>query len=241
VSIPSPTTTPTQEPATQSDQCSEAVDLLKKIKKKTEECSDPCLESITVQVFDGCDGNTPKKKNKSIQVIAGTGDLYAGIFSELLAQQSLQCDNHDCVAAVPEWWQVRVGANRPQLIMQFAERLPNGNYGPPHWVLSIPWCTVTSSHTTPPISSYQKGNVEVCLRLADNSSIVANCINEATAIRVLSQAIACISPTQLIGANHRIGVRSGEGLQNLIVYPRSAKYFSTGQRNTVPDWVVRYD
>lgn len=151
-------------------------------------------------------------------------------------------DDCGCIASIPEWWEVRIGANRPQLIIHFAEVLPNGKYAPPKYQTSLPWPNLINPNmplSASPISPYRKGNIQGVLTLKDNSKFIVNCVSEQECLRVINQAKSFIIP-EMIDENNtpKIGNRGGKPVQEKQAKPKILRYFSTGQMDTRPDWEV---
>lgn len=146
----------------------------------------------------------------------------------------------NCYAAVPDSWQIRPEGARPQLIIQFGEDLGNGKIGPPKYPLTIPH-TFTQKLSVCPIPRYKKGSWEVILVLSDNSKVTVNAFDELEANKVLVAAQKLILPKYLLNSYSKGGkIRKGEKLAEIVVVPKMAKYFSTGQKNLKPDWIVRF-
>lgn len=143
------------------------------------------------------------------------------------------------IAAIPDWWQTRPGADRPQLVIQFAE-YTNDSRLPPKYVISIPHYSGNVLNSSP-ITAYTKGDWMGIATLDDNSKIIVNCYSQAEASRVLTQALAIVPNYLKTKLTTKIGQRNGDNLQSVRVVPRIAKFFSTGQRNTKPDWVKYFD
>lgn len=143
----------------------------------------------------------------------------------------------DAVAVIPEWWPVRTGAQRPQLVITFGELFPDGSKGKPKYSLSIPHYKGPSKLTTSPIPNYKKGQKQGILTLSDNSKVIVNAATEKDAQRVLLAAQKIIDSKYLRNSHIKIGDRKGKRLQQIRVSAVSAKYFRYGQLNAVtPDW-----
>lgn len=139
-------------------------------------------------------------------------------------------------ASVPEWWQVRAEAKRPQLIIQFANRGRAGRPGKSRFSLSIPHYKGTSRTTKSPIPPYRKGQHEGILTLFDNSKVIVNAFSDAEAERVLKAAEKHIKPRYLKNSHIKIGIRKGVKLSTAEVIPVLGQYFPTGLQNLNPKW-----
>lgn len=144
-----------------------------------------------------------------------------------------------CVAAVPEWWPRRVGADRPQLIIQFSEFFEGGVLGPPMFQISIPWADTPDPLQSSPIAGYLKGNVSGTLVLPDNSKLIVNAADISTAESLIFQAVSVIDPDRLPDPIvPKIGPRGGKPVEVRPVVPKIMRYFPDGQRDTYPKWEV---
>lgn len=195
-------------------------------------------ESVTVQIVT-CKDGVPEQSTRTIQVIKGTGDQVFAEFQQLAELKNDQCLK-ETIAAVPEWWQVRIEGRRPQLVMLFGEQSASGKVGAGHYALTIPHY-VGGKTSKPPIGAYQKGQVEGLLTLNDNSKVIVNCVSESEANRVLLLAKQVIEPTLLEGSFIKMGTRRGQILKAITLSPQYGKFFSTGLQNTKPDWTINYN
>ena len=203
----------------------EILDKVRKIDKALQE-----THSIPLRLTD-CEGTviTESAVGKNFEVIATALE----ILSEHEDSRGLRACN--AIAAVPEWWQVRPGANRPQLVLQFSEVLENGGYGPPKYALTIPHF-IGAAIAFAPVQPYQKGNYQGVLTLADNSKVIVNALTPEIAENVLTQAATWINPDMRGNSHIKIGEHKGLPYKLITVACRIARYFPTGQQNTAPEW-----
>jgi len=158
--------------------------------------------------------------------------------ADLLA---LQCDESDCIAVVPDWWQVRLGADRPQLMVQYARKFSDGAWDKPKYVLSIPhWSKSKELTTISDFPTYQKGQYQGTTILSDNSKLIVNCITAAEAERVTVKLLSTLPPLVKVNSTYVSAFRRGRPLAEILVYPRIIKYFATGQRDLNPTWVKKF-
>jgi len=143
-------------------------------------------------------------------------------------------------ASVPEWWQLRAEAKRPQLLVQFANRSRTGRPGRSRFTLSIPHFKGTTRPTKSPIPPYRKGQHEGILTLSDNSKVIVNAFNETEARQVLEAAQRHIKPRYLKGAHIKIGIRKGLKLSTAEVIPVLGHYYPTGLQNLTPQWTSKF-
>ena len=150
----------------------------------------------------------------------------------------------DTVPVIPEWWAMKVGSNRPQLVVVFKPKndsvIQNKNS---RWSLTIPHFRATTSNFKNQlklIPDYDKGRYQGTLTLKDNSKLIiyAKSITEAERFikRIVSNNLIdsrYINPTDY---DIKTGKIKGN-FKEIKVTPTYAKYFSTGQKNLQPDWV----
>lgn len=198
---------------------------------------------VLVDVFDHCDPQTfaPVYRQEVVTTLKGTESQVRLVASQLAELQAKQCSpmEAECVAAVPEWWQVRLGADRPQLVVLFAEEMPDGKLGRSRFAVSIPHYNKPAGFI-PPIPRYKKGPWEGILTLSDNSKLIINAATQTEAYRVINALKPLIANEYLKGSFTKIGERRGQALKVRTVVPRTAKFFATGQKNMIPDFVLSF-
>ena len=146
----------------------------------------------------------------------------------------------DTVPVIPEWWQARVGSDRPQLVVVFKAKNENSNS---RWSLGIPHFNATPKNLKSKlklIPDYTKGNYQGILTLKDNSKLIiyAKSINESENFIKKIVTSNLINSKYLDKNNYDIKVGKIKGnFKEVKVTPTYAKYFSTGQKNLQPDWV----
>jgi hypothetical protein len=135
------------------------------------------------------------------------------------------------VAAVPEWWQSRIGSERPQLIIIY------GDDNNSKWSLSLPWYKGQyGSKIIELIPSYTKGSFNTTLTLADNSKIVVNAASKTEGESFIKRITPLIQSQLLEGAELKSGGERKDSIKRAAVTPTSAKYFATGQKDMLPNW-----
>lgn len=142
----------------------------------------------------------------------------------------------------PESWQLKAGNDRPQLVVIYK---PKNNDYPSQgsrWRITIPHPNIEIGQEgfLKLIPDYQKGNTYGTLTLTDNSKLKVNAIDEVEAKETIEKILA----KNLINSNfipEKYFIRTGNmptDFKELEVTPTSAKYFSKGQLNDTPDWIV---
>jgi hypothetical protein len=211
-------------------------DALDELKGKDNELKKAQVSVVIVDCIDG-------KAVESQAVISCLDGLQTQVQKEFQQFANIRkelCENCDCIASVPEWWQVRIEADRPQLIIQFGPDLGNGKIDrQSRWSLSLPHYYKPKDFK-PNIPGYTKGSKEAILTLKDNSKLIVNAVTVTEAKRVIKALKLYINPKYLPG-RITTGTREyGEDeLKELKVAPTKADFFATGLRNMEPDWTIR--
>jgi len=184
-----------------------------------------------------CDSDTP-------EVISYNGQGFAGVHAlvKALSQQVNKAISSTCnikkeiepVAAFPDWWQVRLGANRPQLVLTFLVEGTNTYHS-----LCVPHPADPNAVASAPIGEYQKGNWQGEIVCKDNSKFIANCSSKEEAQRVVDRALQLIAPAFLeFPPRVYISERKGQAVGAGKMIPTTAQYFPTGQKSSTPAWRV---
>jgi hypothetical protein len=213
----------------------------------TEPCryKPPQFVTVSVKVFKKCrkpdffNDSRTEFETKDVDCLKGEEAKTKLLFERIANSEALQCTPVDAIASVPDWWQVRIEGNRPQLVVHFSEKDLSGNLSSAKYVITIPHPPANKPIYSP-IGSYTKGNVEGILTLKDNSKLIVNALNAAEAERVIDEAIRIIDPAMLVSSFSKIGTRRGQPIKEITVYPCYARFFSTGYRNQKPDWTIYF-
>ena len=142
---------------------------------------------------------------------------------------------------MPEWWQIRPEAQRPQLILQFCAKV-DGKFTSPKYVITLPHPKSNQKPLSPLISDWEKGNFEGELKLKDGSKVIVNCVNQKEAERVIKILSGFISDSMLVGATQKYSERRGKAITKQKVYARIATYFENGVKDvSAPKWKAKFD
>jgi hypothetical protein len=185
-----------------------------------------------------CPENADETENHSQLAYAGksfTGlhTLLKTVNDNLLTVFTEICEKESILAA-PDWWQVRLRGNVPQIVCTF-RRVGTRAYHS----LAIPHPINTNKPENALIPEYQKGNWQGMIVLTDNSKFIVNCNSAAEAERICGIAAGLINPNFLPNPYKVwLSERKGEPVNNDSMQPTSIMYYSTGQRNTNPDWYM---
>ena len=132
--------------------------------------------------------------------------------------------------AFPAWWQVRLGANVPQIVCSF-RKAGTSTY---HY-LAIPHPANTSKPTKALLPAYTKGNWQGMVTCRDNSKFIINCNTKAEAERMCGLAAQLIDSDYLeLPPRIYVGERKGQGVGVDSMTPSTINYYKTGQQNFVP-------
>ncbi len=229
-------------------------------------CKDPCIAdmhdsskaqkpvSIDYQIFIECSIETgaPVFQTQSIEVPANQAEFMQTMLNNFAVLQGEKCTVNpqpECYAAIPDSHEIRLAGIPPQLVVQYAEELPNGKFGAPKYSISIPYYRYSEAETTPnrfPV--YTKGQRFGVLVLPDNAKVIVNAVSEAETNRVLKQLELLILPNKRERVITSNNVRRGQDLKKIKVVPRIAKYFVgnalvdgnnnlTESKNAKPAWI----
>jgi len=142
--------------------------------------------------------------------------------------------------AIPEWWQMRVGAERPQFVIQFGKIESSGTMGSSRWSLTIPHYRHPEGYR-PNIPQYTRGQYFAAYTCKDNSKLVVHCKDRAEMNRVLPMFVACIKDDQRPSTPIvHYGERTGQALTVATVKPTVGHYYATGQKDIKPNWSINF-
>jgi hypothetical protein len=226
---------------------SELAGLLRAIKKKVDEIEQSVNQTLEGEIEIGsCE--IPKDKNNQTDELVYEPDpakkiIYkdkglkainlalSGVQTKLTSLHEEFCQPKDIPSSIPEWWQVRAGSDRPQLVVIFK----GGNS---YWSMAIPWYRGKfKEQIINLIPGYNRGNFSTILTLNDNSKIVVNASSKDEGKRFIKRIQAVVKPKLLEQAELKAGgERKGKPLKTGRVIPVYAKYFATGQQDLLPDW-----
>ncbi|NJL48735.1 MAG: hypothetical protein HC929_16205 [Leptolyngbyaceae cyanobacterium SM2_5_2] len=185
-----------------------------------------------------CDDGEVIQHTSSGQGVPGIDEKLDAIGRAIVTiWDKVKCDC-DAIAAIPEWWQVRVGANRPQLVVLYAEKQDDGKLGRTRWPVTIPWFNPRyRSQLKTRLPKYRKGQHQGLLVLNDNSKILVYAYTQVEAETVVKRL------ADLVQANQRpkplaiaIGQRKGTPLKTVSVVPTIAHFYADGQQSAAPTW-----
>jgi hypothetical protein len=112
---------------------------------------------IQVKVFKECKDGKPTFETQTITTLAGLVAQEQLKFGRIAEIEGLQCQSN-CIATVPEWWQVRLEGHRPQVIFVFAEKKEDGTLGNDYYSITIPHPKSDKPPEESPLQPYKKGS-----------------------------------------------------------------------------------
>jgi hypothetical protein len=143
----------------------------------------------------------------------------------------------DPISAVPDWWAMRRGADRPQLSLIFRCHSLSRSYHS----INLPHPRITEPPEQPILPSYFKGNFQYSLYLLDNSRLLINCMDAQEAMRVGGILISYIDPAFL--PSEPIGEviqRRNAPVEICEMSCSAILYFDQGRRDLKPVWRKKY-
>ena len=219
-------------------------------------CADPCVDiglnrdaPVVIQIdrFVSCTRNLFGVPLPFDKVSVTVPQLLAPALSLLLNNQAqilkeVSCSTCDeAVAAIPDWWQLRLGSNRPQLLVLYARKFGDGTWDKAKYVLSIPhWSKPKVLTKIEDFPVYDKGDFQGTRVFADNSKLIVNAVSASEALRVLDKICESLSPAIVNESDTSVADRRGNALRKIKVFPRMARYFASGQKNLEPTWSVDF-
>lgn len=243
--VPPKNPTPPLEEVGTCDPCSLAIgkkldELREKLNEKkedNEETEEPTCETYSFEYSYGiCDSNGFTLEPRTLQLSQKPTAQLRAEFDNMLALAAKGCGN-DAVAAIPDWWQVRVGAERPQIVVAFrkADSRTYHQIAVPHPISSQKW-------TENLLGDYRKGPWSGILTLKDNSKFIINCETRAEAQRMVGRAKLLIRPDmQFSPSTEQFTERKGNAVGVATMRGRQAYYFPTGQKDAKPEWRAQFD
>ena len=198
--------------------------------------------NIAAPIFLGtCDASgNPNMGTRQVRVIQGTETSETLKFQDLAQIQGAAVCKVD-VAACPDGWLIRPEYHRPQAIYQFAEIDNSGKIvGAPKYKITVPHHL--SDQPDDPLLNYKRGNWEIIYVLKDNSKVTIHSFNETVGMNLLDAIKLRITPSYLDGAylSKSSLVVTDTPIAEITVKNRMAKYYSTGTKNDLPDWIAKW-
>jgi hypothetical protein len=162
------------------------------------------------------------------------------LFEKIANIEGQKCKELTAIATVPEWWQVRPEATRPQAILVFKELKPDGTIGKDPYSITIPHCTLTTPPNGSPLARYEKGFIQGILTLKDNSKLIVNCKDSDECERVIATLSSVIAGNQLEGSSIKIGKTRGIAFKQIEVKAQRLDYFPNGAKTMKPAYMKSF-
>ncbi|WP_416671601.1 hypothetical protein [Egbenema bharatensis] len=201
--------------------------------KRLKRIEDALLQITTLKLqYNPCEGEAENIVIEQPRIIAiARGIEEADKLNDKRAHHAC-----DVSSAIPESWARKVH-HIPQLVVQFAEDVTPKKSS--RWSFSIPHYKYDSTHE-PDIPKYTRGNLMGTLILNDNSQFIANCKDEEEWQNLLRKILLLIDRDYLQGAYDKTTKRNGHEIESKKVKPVYGKFFGTGQKDVVPDWIITF-
>lgn len=198
--------------------------------------------NISAPIFMGtCDSSgNPVMGTRSVGVIQGTENAEFLKLQELAKIQGAAVCQAD-VASLPDGWLIRPEYHRSQVIYQFAEIDDSGNIiGAPKYKITVPHHI--ADQPTTPLPNYQRGNWETIYVLNDNSKVTIHSLDADNGNAMLAAIKLRINPTYMTNAylSKSSLVDTANEIAQITVKNRMAKYYSTGTKSELPDWIKKW-
>ncbi len=190
--------------------------------------------------------NTVREKLRNSLLIYKNDSASQMLVKMQYFQQYLSGVKSDTVPVIPEYFPMRIGSERPQLVVVFKPKSSNYPKQDSRWSLSIPHFDFNQgniSNQLKKIPDYEKGKHQGVYTLKDNSKIILYAKSGNEARKTIKKIITSnliktkyIVDRNSLDENIKVGEVRGT-YKEVLVTPTYAKYFSTGQKNLQPDWV----
>lgn len=187
----------------------------------------------------------PKFTEEALPAREGQGKGLYGLGQLISSAIMMNTDIHkdlsakDGAIAIPEHWQIPLEAQRPQLVVQSAEKMSNGFLDSAKYVTTIPHYKYTQPRDTPPFDYMDKGSTQGMLVLKDNSKVIIYAKNQTEATRVLNQIKLTIDSTFLENSYIKLGRIQNENMKEIRVYPKFGRFYDKGVKENFK-WQTGY-
>ncbi len=181
-----------------------------------------------------CGPSGPEIKTARISVEPGTytPDL------QKLYETSANLAMLGCVTqgrlTIPDWWQTRIGSDRPVLSILYREN-NGGRWGDYYHTVNIPHYAYPQGYK-PTLPIISKGKYQATAILKDNSKIIINGSSMAEARKAINQLVQ-LTGQYASDATITISERKDE-LKKVRTKAVRGSFFSTGYQNSNPDWTI---
>jgi hypothetical protein len=164
---------------------------------------------VNVKVFDKCVDGVGVFSQKLVEIPSNSLGYVQELFTRIAEAHAASCEQQTAIASVPEWWQIRPEAHRPQMIYVYRVKNTNGTWASGGYSLTIPHPKQITTATVVKLPNYTKGNYQSILTLSDNSKVIVNGKDAAACEAMINAAKAQIATSYLTNASTKSGVRGG--------------------------------
>jgi hypothetical protein len=181
------------------------------------------------------------------QGLVGLSKKIDGLYQVLrVLHDNTRCASDEPISAIsltPEWWQVRTGAKRPQLLVIYRGKNEDGSWNNIRRQSSIPQVNSNQRKVLKSIlpKSINKGAIQGICTLSDNSKIIQYCSSKTEAERVI-KAFLRVVKNGFKTTDIKVGEIKGSKVREFMkgtLYAYEAHYYATGQGQNTPNWVEK--
>lgn len=205
-----------------------------------DKCTEPdisgTINNVKCAKFEEID-NSPDSWNFSGKGLIGVKEEVLAL-SKLVGEVKKDICRLEVVSGIPETWPQKGNSQIPQLIVIFVEYdKKNKKWGKTPYEMKIPHY---SGGKKPTIGSYTKGRYCASLRLTDNSRLTVNAKTKKEASSFYKSLLPLIDKQFLPGITDIEPIKRADSLKEVLVYPRTARYFPRGVQKAEPEWIYYF-
>lgn len=228
-----PNPNPTEQPGPDSGECDPCIELAA-IRAKLDETFSLAWE------LPACETTFPINRTgeKSGQGLAGLSQKIDALYQALkVVHDNTRCDNESFVV-IPDSWPVKVGSDRPQLILVYASKNSDKTWGSRRYEFVIPHFDgkLRKALKTLVPKTIKKGSEMGTYTLADNSKIITYCKTKEEAMRILNAFDKLVLKSMKTNNKKTGEINPNTKFLEMTLYPYEARFFSQGQHNPNHDW-----
>jgi hypothetical protein len=193
-----------------------------------------------VKIFLNCENGAAKFGTQTVGIPANSILYVTQLFAEIAETIGQFCtiEAGDAILSIPEYWENKLGYQRPQLIFIYREKNPDGSWGKSTYPISVPHPKFTTANQVAKPTGYEKGNFNAILTLTDNSKVIAHAKSETEARRIIDAIKPYIADQYLTNIQLKLSERTGATVfVQKVVQPWRVDYWSKGlSSRRKPDW-----
>lgn len=175
---------------------------------------------------------------KTGQGLAGLSQKLDALYQTIrVIHDNTRCES-DNVVVIPDSWPIKAESQRPQLILLYADKKPDGTIGNRRYQFSVPHADGKLRKALKSIipKEIKKGSEQGTYVLRDNSKIITYCRNKTEAMRVMKAFDRLVLKGMKTENMKTGGINPSTRFLEISIFPYEARYFSQGQAQLTPDW-----